>query len=353
MNRLVLSIIVGFSLMSLSGCASMGKNDQEAVEISAENLPVTVTISTVTTRKVAEEIRCDGTIVSLRKKIISAPVAGRISLLTLQPGAVISPGELLFQLDTTFLSIALQEALLEKEEALIRMAEKLASRPGPDTLQEEVLARWEILCGIPQSEQKIRRARTELRGATGRAKGAGRAGSIFVSEGQSVSAGEKIAEYHPAESFEVELTLPRLPSALAPGMEVRIQLFPDSPSLPGSIQHILPQVNEKGLFVAYVKLHQIDQQLYQGQRVTGILLENLNEEFPVVPEEALTTRSGRSVVFRIRKNVADWAYVKTGRKVAGYVQILNGVSVGDTIATSGQQYLGHGSQITFETRSDD
>ena len=349
MNAFVSLFIVILSLLA-ANCASTDRlEEKDSVQVNQAD-SVKVETAIVSRKRVTEEIRCEGRIISGSKKIISTSVSGRISRLQLRPGSILRPGDLLFQLDTTFLQMALTDALLEKEEAGIRLEEKLASRPSGDTLQGSVLQRWELICGVPQSIQKVRRARKELLGATGRATGPGRVGSVFVWEGQSVAAGEKIAEYHPKGSFEVELSLSYLPADLAPGKQVLIQVYPDSMPFTGIIHRILPQVNEKGLFVLYAKLPNQHLQLYEGQRVTGLIMDELSEKIPVIPVGALTSRSGRTVVFKVHRNQAEWMYVTTGRRVDEEIQVLEGLAPGDTVVISGQQFLGHRSLVRIDNQ---
>jgi RND family efflux transporter MFP subunit len=66
----------------------------------------------------------------------------------------------------------------------------------------------------------------------------------------------------------------------------------------------------------------------------------------VVPRDAVLARDQRELIFRIENNTAKWHYVSTGRKNRDYVQILDGISAGDTIAVGGHYTLAHDARVT-------
>jgi len=61
----------------------------------------------------------------------------------------------------------------------------------------------------------------------------------------------------------------------------------------------------------------------------------------VVPASALLVRQGRDLVFRIENGKAFWTYVQVGAKSGDLVEITDGLSQGDLVASGGHFALAH------------
>ena len=72
---------------------------------------------------------------------------------------------------------------------------------------------------------------------------------------------------------------------------------------------------------------------------------------PFVPEEAVVSFAGIVKVYAIVAGKADERRVKTGMYRDGRVEVLDGVKVGETIATSGLSQLATGTAVTIQTGS--
>jgi len=63
------------------------------------------------------------------------------------------------------------------------------------------------------------------------------------------------------------------------------------------------------------------------------------ENAVVVPEQTLVARGDRIFVYALVDGKAELKPVKTGLRQAGKVQIVEGLSVGETVVTDGQMKL--------------
>ncbi|MDD4053000.1 MAG: efflux RND transporter periplasmic adaptor subunit, partial [candidate division Zixibacteria bacterium] len=71
---------------------------------------------------------------------------------------------------------------------------------------------------------------------------------------------------------------------------------------------------------------------------------------PAVPNEALTMRDNRQVVFRVAGGVTQAAPVTIGRKLGAFTEIISGVAVGDTIVLSPPGGLEAGQRIALPNK---
>jgi HlyD family secretion protein len=65
----------------------------------------------------------------------------------------------------------------------------------------------------------------------------------------------------------------------------------------------------------------------------------------VVPTESVLVRQGRDLVFVIEGGRAQWTYVTTGRRSGDFVEIIEPLAPGDSVAVSGHHSLSHDARI--------
>jgi RND family efflux transporter MFP subunit len=70
------------------------------------------------------------------------------------------------------------------------------------------------------------------------------------------------------------------------------------------------------------------------------------EPFLGVTKSAVTTRDGREIVLTVRDNTISVSPVKTGKELAGKVEILAGLSLGDIVVSEPLKELTTGSRVT-------
>ena len=65
----------------------------------------------------------------------------------------------------------------------------------------------------------------------------------------------------------------------------------------------------------------------------------------VVPSEAVLVRQGRDLVFVVDGGRAQWTYVTVGRRSGDFVEIVDLLSPGDSVAVSGHHALSHDGRV--------
>ena len=88
--------------------------------------------------------------------------------------------------------------------------------------------------------------------------------------------------------------------------------------------------------------------IYLGDKDLGKLKQKEIEDAIAIPSEAIVPEMGKNKVFVYRSGVADPVDVIIGLRTEAEVQIVRGLSVGDTILTSGTLQLRKGMPVELQ-----
>lgn len=130
---------------------------------------------------------------------------------------------------------------------------------------------------------------------------------------------------------EVRLTVDAFGARAFPGQVTRVAPVVDVPTRTLALEARVP--NGQGL-------------LKPGFFARGAVLTRRDGGVPFVPAEALASVVGISKVFVVAGGRAQERPVKAGLREAGWVEILEGVKPGETVATSGLAQLYDGAAVT-------
>jgi len=139
-------------------------------------------------------------------------------------------------------------------------------------------------------------------------------------------------------------------------MDQRAEIIPEAfPNLKytGFIAEIAPEANRaKATVQVKVKVENPDDQLRPEMNARVNFLADANPAAggaPVsrvlVPKEAVVRRDGKEVVFVIKGNRVELRSIRVGEELAGFFQVLDGLSGGESIATTGAEKLSDGDRV--------
>ncbi|HZI85229.1 MAG TPA: efflux RND transporter periplasmic adaptor subunit [Pyrinomonadaceae bacterium] len=139
-------------------------------------------------------------------------------------------------------------------------------------------------------------------------------------------------------------------------MDQRAEIIPEAfPNLKytGFIAEIAPEANRaKATVQVKVKVENPDDQLRPEMNARVNFLADANPATggaPVsrvlVPKEAVVRRDGKEVVFVIKGNRVELRSIRVGEELAGFFQVLDGLSGGESIATTGAEKLSDGDRV--------
>jgi hypothetical protein len=91
----------------------------------------------------------------------------------------------------------------------------------------------------------------------------------------------------------------------------------------------------------------VDYPLENGKSVQVTFNSFTPDEALTIPRSALLGTIKQARVFRIKKGVADLRIVIIGRQSSEFLEVLNGISRGDTIVVAGQNNLVKGARVSI------
>ncbi len=201
--------------------------------------------------------------------------------------------------------------------------------------------------GLTQAEQAFQRARLAADRTKLRAPFGGRLADVEVELGQQVSPGQTVFRLLDDSRMKVEGNVLGADVVnLRQGATARIRV-PDlnDQEFAGKIYSINPTIDESGFARVTVTIPNEEGRLVAGLYAYVYLETERRPDRFVVPADALLVRSGRDLVFVVNNNTAEWVYVTTGTRSGNEVEILDGLSPGDSVAVAGHFALAHNAVV--------
>jgi HlyD family secretion protein len=341
------------------------------------------------------ETQSTGHLAPWKQVDLGAEIAGRIVRRRVEEGQVVADDQVLFELDDRDFRIDLEEARAELMRARSDYAVRLTPAPTipvDTTRLHEARRAWqsvqaahqqgqatddaltqarrrfeaeELLAGqsregvqaattgLAQAEQRYARAQRMLERTRITAPFAGRVANLVAETGQQVSPGQRLLTLVADQPIKVEADVLEAGRVrLRPNQTARVWI-PAVDSLPrtGRIVTLNPLVNpESGTGRVTVALPNPDGRLVAGLFARVELEAASLPDRLRVPPEALLVRQGRDLVFRIRAGRAVWTYVTTGVRTPRFVEIVEGLQPGDTVAVAGHFSLAHDAPVQLSLR---
>ncbi|NOY26186.1 MAG: efflux RND transporter periplasmic adaptor subunit [Oligoflexia bacterium] len=134
--------------------------------------------------------------------------------------------------------------------------------------------------------------------------------------------------------------------SLRTGMAVDVQTDANASALHGILDAIAPAADLKTRsFVVKASIPNPDHALLPGMVARVSISDKIATDAVVIPQEWLVTRIDGVGVFLVEDGVARWRPVHAGRVVHDQIVIDQGLSVGDTIVSTGQRSLVDGDAL--------
>jgi HlyD family secretion protein len=168
----------------------------------------------------------------------------------------------------------------------------------------------------------------------------GLVGNLSVEQKNQVAKNQSILSVVDLSEFEVEVDIPEsYADDLAIGMTAEIRLNGETHI--AKLITISPEI-ENNQVTGRVRFNSVSdiginqpQGLRQNQRLTTrILMENKHDVLMVQRGQFLETGNGR-IAYIVKNDIAERTPISTGARSLSSVEVLNGLSVGDTIIVSG------------------
>jgi HlyD family secretion protein len=322
-----------------------------------------------------------------RKVTIQAETAGRVLNRTVEEGGCVGAGSLLVLLDDREQRIALEEAQAEwlknqaayavnyqgeepakarslapaagSSDEILRLERLAAEGLLPKRALDEARRRYETdrllsgarqgdvraaSSGLAQSEQRVERSRLAIEKTRITSPFSGCVADLKVEAGQQIAPGEALMTLLQDDRLKVDVDVLEADIVrVRRGAPARVRI-PSAGNLvlEGSVYTVNPRIDpETGTGRVTVAIANPRHLLLTGLFASIELETDRLRHRLVVPASALLVRQGRDLVFRIENGKAFWTYVQVGAKSGDLVEITDGLSEGDLVASGGHFALAH------------
>lgn len=307
--------------------------------------PAAVEVVKVEQIKLVDETQSVGSLRSNQGVVLRPEVGGRVSQVLFKDGQKVKKGQLLIQFDDQLPAAQLMQAKAE-----LSIAQANHTRNQELVSQNFISKRSvdESEAALQVAQAKLALAQATLQRLKVVAPFDGVAGLRQINVGDYLKDGADMVNVEDIEAVLLDFRLAeRFQTKIKPGQKAQVTFD----ALPGRkftavVQAIDPLIDANGRSVgvrACIDNRQMQLRPGMFARVNAVFGER--EKALVVPEEAIVPQGGRSFVVRVVPGankdelVSERVVVKIGIRQPGKVEILEGLSLDDSVVVAGQQRL--------------
>jgi membrane fusion protein (multidrug efflux system) len=309
----------------------------------------TVVAAVVDPRSFADRTEAVGTVSANESVVITPAATERVARVLFQDGTFAEPGDVLVELEHAEESAALKEArvALAEEERRIERVRSLRER---DLVSQEEL---DLAQGdFDAATSRVAAAEARLGDRIITAPFAGVLGIRRVSPGTLVSPGNVITTLDDLSVVKVDFSVPEaLLSQIAVGQPIRGRsaAWPED-VFEGRVASIDSRVDPTTRAIAIqARVPNPARKLRTGMLMT-VELTCCPREALGVPERALLSYADRQYVYVVRSDgTVEQREIKLGTRDVGWVEVVSGLTAGETIVVDGLLNLRDGAVVRVET----
>jgi RND family efflux transporter MFP subunit len=340
--------------------AAQAEDDED--DKPARERSTSVTVAEVMRRDLVVPVNAEGSIRARHVADVTFETTGRIEKVWVTEGQRVRKGQTLVSLDDRELQLALEEAtsryltglarlvveedgyeggeraerILEKQtEELVRREEKgeITRRErldrqlelGMSAVRDGAYRREliEVRSGLASARADVERLEIELERTVLEAPFSGVVSDMQLDPGEHVMTGQKALRL--VDDVHLEAAVGVLESdlaAVAEGKPALLEIPALGETLPLTIDVLDPEVAAGSRTCqALLRLESPDQRIKPGMFVRAAIAGQVFGERIVVPREAIVSRDGRPVLFKVEDDRAKWVYVQLGPQNDKLVEI--------------------------------
>ncbi|MBN2212893.1 MAG: efflux RND transporter periplasmic adaptor subunit [Bacteroidales bacterium] len=297
--------------------------------------------------RLREIIKASGSLLADEEVDLAFETSGKITAIYFTEGAHVKKGQLLAKLnddelkaESGKLEIQKKLAMEKAERQKVLLDKEAVSQESYDQLKTDlqgIEAEIEILLA--------RIAETEIH-----APFDGIIGLRYVSEGAFVTSSTFIARLVKIRPLKIDFSIPeRYAGMVKPGTNLTFRLEDAVTTYHARVYAVEPGIDTKTRTIALRAVYDNrNEELQPGRFVSIELVIREKEDALQVPTECIIPELGGEKVFIVRNGRAWSSQVKTGLRTEGTIEILEGISPGDTVVVSGIMQLRNDMQVVIE-----
>jgi membrane fusion protein (multidrug efflux system) len=307
--------------------------------------PTAVEVAKVESQTLVDETQAVGSLRSRQGVMLRPEVGGRVQQIFFNDGQRVRKGQVMVQFEDQ-----LQQAQLSQAKAEMAIAEANHKRNQELVAQNFISKRSldESGAALEVARAKMSLADATLQRLKVLAPFDGITGLKQVNVGDYLKDGADMVNVEDLDAVLLDFRLPeRFQSKIRAGQKAQLTVdaLPGRPFM-AIVQAVDPLIDANGRSVGVRGcIDNRQQQLRPGMFARVNAVFGSRENAMVIPEEAIIPQGGRTFVVKVVAGekpdslMSERVAVKTGLRLPGKVEILEGLAAGDTVVTAGHQRL--------------
>jgi len=296
----------------------------------------------VTTTRLADQVEIMATVQAAKSAVISSRISGNITEIHVNPGSFVKKDQTLVQISAEEISAKVLQARaqlsqadrnLKREQKLLQ--QKAATREAVKSLEDT----------LKIAQANYREAKTMLGYTTVTAPFDGRITRKLVDVGDLAVPGKSLLHMENEAKIQVVTDVPEtLASHVQMGMEMGISIPVASLDISGTVAEITPIADRQSRTIA-IKLDIDNHPALRSGQFARVRLPGTTVQTIVVPPKTVHSFGQMERIFLEEQGKARLRLVRTGKHYDSGIEILSGVSDGDTIVYLEEGQLHDGQPI--------
>lgn len=291
----------------------------------------------------------NGTLLANEEVDLVAEIVGKVRSIYFQEGSRVKKEQLLLKVDDADLQAQLTRAEFQKK-LLSEKLERQRILLKRESISQESFDQLQTDYNMLEADMELLRVkinRTEIR-----APFDGVMGFRYVSEGSYVQPSSQISRIVDNSILKFEFSIPeRYADNTLKGREVYFSVSGRDQLYAADVYAIDPQIDVKNrMILLRARFLNKNNELMPGMFAKGNLILGGKTEFVAVPTEAVVPEMDGKRMWVVKGGKAASVPVETASRDEKNVEVISGISVGDTILTGGLMQLrdGMGVAVTIK-----
>jgi len=346
-NFKLLSVIFFLILSSVIISCGDKKKDAPPVGAQMQQQVITADALIVSTRRLSADIEIPGTILANETTEIHPEVSGRVVALNVREGTFVSKGALLAKLYDGDL-----QAQLRKLDVQLQIAEQTEKRQA-ELIKIQGISQQEYdlsLLQVSNLKADIDILKEAVRKTEIRAPFSGKLGLKNISDGAYVTSATIITTISQVSQLKIQFNVPeKYGSQLRTGQNINFTVDGSNKNYTANIiaAEVKMDENTRSLAIRGI-VKNSDAALIPGVFAKVKIVLGQNENAIMVPTIVVQPLGRKKLVYLYKGGKSIPADITTGIRDSSSVQVLTGLSVGDTVITTGLLFLRPGADIKLK-----
>ena len=343
--------IFGISLIILSpaiiSCGDKKETAATTTTTQQQQQAITADAMIIATQSLSSDIEIPGTILASETTEIHPEISGRVVKLNVREGTFVGKGALLAKLYDGDL-----QAQLRKLEVQLKIAQQTEDRQG-QLLKIQGISQQEYdlsLLQVSNLKADIDIVREAVRKTEIRAPFSGKLGLRNISDGAFVTPATILTTISQVSQLKIQFNVPeKYGSQLKNGQPINFTIDGSTKTFTANViaAEVMMDENTRSLAIR-ARVKDADPALIPGVFAKVRITLGQNENAILIPTIVVQPLGRKKLVYLYKGGKSIPTDITTGVRDSSSVQVLTGLSVGDTVITTGLLFLRPGADVKLK-----